>query len=171
MTGEKIHLSHTWQHSEKDPFMFPVKITRGIWNYTWQILPGLKLLLSYITEVVSHKTVASAVGTGGEKSHVINWILTLFMSEIQHRVSLSLDQRRSEWTLRKPIFVCLHTSWPSILERVNCSGHTITLLHWVTLIFSQCKALQMSPQGEMYNITETPYDWYWHWFPITHFSC
>lgn len=95
--GWKKSICLTWQDSEKDLFKFPVKITRGIWNYMWQILPGLRLLLSDIPEVVSHKTIASAGGRL-KKSYVINWMLTLFMSEIWHHVSLSLNSHLCVFT-------------------------------------------------------------------------
>lgn len=54
--------------------------------------------------------------------------------------------------------LCVFThARPSVAGRVNCGGHTITPLHWATLIFFQHEALRKS-QGQAHNIAETPYD-------------
>lgn len=103
-----------------------VKITRGNRNYTWQILPGLRLLLSDIPEVDSHKTEASAGGgvrkrkkeKKKKRSNVIKWMLTLFVSEIWRCVSLSLGRRRSELNpgrvarvCRERVYTCRGPRW------------------------------------------------------------
>ena len=68
--------------------------------------------------------------------------------------------------------LCVFTHvWPSVAEWVHCSGHTITLQHWVTLIFYQqrpCNSLGKVRRAttHKHQMTDIDID-YLH----THLSC